>query len=96
MLICLQLSPPPELTKYEQDRIARMQENAAVSKSLAVPSLVSSMTQATMNTSQNRNGKGKDSEVDEYIPDNDGEDDSDDSSEVYRKVICLLLIVLPL
>lgn len=96
MLICLQLSPPPELTKYEQDRIARMQENAAVSKSLGVPSLVSSMTQATMNTSQNRNGKGKDSEVDEYIPDNDGEDDSDDSSEVYRKVICLLLIVLPL
>ena len=96
MLICLQFSPRPELTKYEQDRIPRMQENAAVSKSLGVPSLVSSMTQATMNTSQNRNGKGKYSEVDEYIPDNDGEDDSDDSSEVYRKVICLLLIVLPL
>ena len=96
MLICLQLSPRPEMMKYEQDRIARMQKNAVVSKSLGVPSLVSSMTQATMNTSQNRNGKGKDSEVDEYIPDNDGEDDSDDSSEVYRKFICLLLIVLPL
>jgi len=48
------------LTKYEQDRILRMQENAAVSKSLGVPSLVSSMTQAMMNTSQNRNAKGKD------------------------------------
>jgi len=77
MLYWLQMSPPPVLTKYEQERIARMQENAAVSKSLRVPSLVTSMREAAV---QNRKGKGKDiEECDEYLPENDGEDDSDDS-----------------
>ncbi|KAK1357250.1 hypothetical protein POM88_050506 [Heracleum sosnowskyi] len=40
------LPPPPVLTKYELHRIARMQENDAVYKSLGVPSLVSSMREA--------------------------------------------------
>ena len=75
MVICLQFSQPSVLTKYEQERIARMQENDAVSRSLGVPSLVSCMQEAA---ARNKKDKGKDiAGVDEYIPDNDGDDSSD-------------------
>lgn len=79
MLICLQFSQPSVLTKYEQERIARMQENDAVSRSLGVPSLVSCMQEAA---ARNKKDKGKDvAGRDEYIPENAGEDVTDDSSD---------------
>ena len=71
MPICLQFSQPSVLTKYEQERIARMQENDAVSRSLGVPSLVSCMQEAA---ARNKKDKGKDvAGCDEYIPENAGE-----------------------
>ena len=79
MPICLQFSQPSVLTKYEQERIARMQENDAVSRSLGVPSLVSCMKEAA---ARNKKDKCKDvAGSDEYIPDNAGEDVTDDSSD---------------
>ncbi|KAK1361083.1 hypothetical protein POM88_045557 [Heracleum sosnowskyi] len=82
----VELPPPRVLTKYELGRIARMQENDAVCKSLGVPSLVSSMREATAAV-KNRKRKGKDPEgCDEYIPKIEGEDDSDDSSEGIKSV----------
>ncbi|KAK1399416.1 hypothetical protein POM88_009279 [Heracleum sosnowskyi] len=82
----VELPPPRVLTKYELGRIARMQENDVVCKSLGVPSLVSSMREATT-TVKNRKRKGKDPEgCDEYIPEIEGEDDSDDSSERIKSV----------
>ena len=79
MLICLQFSQPSVLTKYEQERIAQTQENDSVSRSLGVPSLVSSMKEAA---TRNRKEKGKDiNGYDEYICNDAGEDVTDDSSD---------------
>ena len=61
-----------------------MQENELVCKSLGVPSLVNSMREATAAV-KNRKRKGKDPEgCDEYSPEIEGEDGSDDSSEVCK------------
>ncbi|KAK1386767.1 hypothetical protein POM88_014945 [Heracleum sosnowskyi] len=80
----VELPPPQMLTKYEQDRITRMKENDVVCHLLGVPSLVSSMREAAT-TVKNRKRKGKDPEgCDEYIPEIEGEDDSDDTSKVCK------------
>lgn len=80
------------LTKYEKERIRRIKENEAVYKSLGLPSLVASVKQAGV---QSSTGKSKEvEESDHYLPSNDDEDDTDDSSEVHQYIFCLCLIIL--
>lgn len=68
------------LTQYELDRIERIRVNDAYYKSLGLPSrgpLIAGV--------QDEKTEGKDSaECDEYIPEETGSDDNDDSSEVHE------------
>lgn len=79
------MPPPPPLTEYEKEKIRRMQGNDKVYESLGLPRLLDALRHQS---TQNSNGKRKkeiDREVEEsdvYIPENEGEDDSDDSSQV--------------
>lgn len=59
-----------------------MKKNNEVYESLGLPKLVTDMRTSAK---QNMKRKGTDREAcDEYIPENEGEDDSDDSSEVHK------------
>lgn len=76
----MQLPPPLPLTNYEKEKIARLEQNAKVFKDLGIKKLVGQMKTSTANT-----GKGKEKaqeECDDYIPENEDEDESDDTTEV--------------
>lgn len=81
--------PPPPLTQYEIDRIRRMQENAEKCQEFGIPPLVSSLMGdgAENSKGKGKKGKGKNGKEledcdSQYIPENEGDDQSDGSSEV--------------
>lgn len=76
----LQLPPPPPLTQIEKDRMARIQRNNQVLNELGVKRMV---TDSNGLAAEKLKQKDKaQEECDDYIPENEDEDDSDDTSEV--------------
>ncbi|KAK1389924.1 hypothetical protein POM88_018102 [Heracleum sosnowskyi] len=72
--------PPPRLTKYEEKRIAQMQQNDKKLEEFGIKKLV-----VQLNGTATQKGKGKEKnnqeECDDYIPENEDETQSDDTSE---------------
>ncbi|KAK1375346.1 hypothetical protein POM88_031539 [Heracleum sosnowskyi] len=89
--VAVKSAPLPPLTEYEKQKIHNLEENEKVYRKLGLFSLVSSFKHDVAQNSKwkGKNGKskkGKDKEPDEecdsqYIPKNEGDDQSDDSLE---------------
>ncbi|KAK1383501.1 hypothetical protein POM88_021236 [Heracleum sosnowskyi] len=94
--VAVKSPPPPPLTEYEKQKIHNLEENEKVYRKLGLPSLVSTFKHDVAQNSKGKgkNGKskkGKDREPDEecdsqYIPENEGDDQSDDSLEKIKIV----------
>ncbi|KAL8120314.1 hypothetical protein AgCh_017472 [Apium graveolens] len=79
------LPPPPPLCEYEKLKLDKMRANNEVYKSLGLPQIVSTFKDAVKSSSKSKGKKGKETTIEEddsqYVPANEGDIESDDSSE---------------
>ncbi|KAL8102654.1 hypothetical protein AgCh_027251 [Apium graveolens] len=77
--------PPPPLCEYEKLKLDKMRANNEVYKSLGLPRIVSTFKDAVESSSKSKGKKGKDTAIEEddsqYVLENEGDVESDDSSE---------------
>ncbi|XP_074369503.1 uncharacterized protein LOC141710913 isoform X1 [Apium graveolens] len=84
------LPPPPPLCEYEKLKLDKMRANNEVYKSLGLPQIVSTFKDAVESSSKSKGKKGKETGIEEddsqYVPANEGDVESDDSSEDIKSV----------
>ncbi|KAL8147286.1 hypothetical protein AgCh_004851 [Apium graveolens] len=84
------LPPPPPLCEYEKLKLDKMRANNEVYKSLGLPHIVSTFKDAVESSSKSKGKKGKETTIEEddsqYVPANEGDVESDDSSDYIESV----------
>ncbi|KAL8107573.1 hypothetical protein AgCh_024114 [Apium graveolens] len=84
------LPPPPPLCEYEKLKLDKMRANNEVYKSLGLPQIVSTFKDAVESSNKSKGKKGKETAIEEddsqYVPTNEGDVESDDSSELAAMV----------
>ena len=76
------------MTKYEKDRLARVQHNEVVLKAYGVPRIVASLKQGAGLNRNVEEKSSKDPGDDEYDPTKEVEVESEDTSEVRIYLKC--------